>query len=65
VKADIQNLETGLLRKHDNHCLHVKKWSEITNEVERRLKYLLEKLKIERKTLATKQTVNEILDQAS
>jgi len=65
VKADIQNLETGLLRKHDNHCLHVKKWSEITNEVERRLKYLLEKLKIERKTLATKQTVNEILYKAS
>jgi hypothetical protein len=64
VKDDIQNFETGLLRKKDNHCLYVKKWSEITNEVERRLKYLLDKLKMERQTLATKQTVNEILDKA-
>jgi len=62
VKDDIQNLETGLLRKKDNHCLYVKKWSEITNEVERRLRYLLEKLKIERNILSQQNTVNEILE---
>lgn len=62
VKDDIQNLETGLLRKKDNHCLYVKKWSEITNEVERRLRYLLEKLKIERSILSQQNTVNEILE---
>jgi len=64
VKDDIQNMETGLLRKKDNHCLYVKKWSEITNEVERRLKYLLDKLKIERNTLSQKNTIKEIIEVA-
>ena len=54
-------METGLLRKKDNHCLYVKKWSEITNEVERRLKYLLEKLKIERKILSKDNSLQDIL----
>lgn len=44
--------QTDLLRKTYNHCLYVKKWSEITNEVERRLKYLFEKHKIERESLS-------------
>jgi len=61
VKKDIQNFETGLLRKSDNHCLYVKKWSEITNEVERRLKYLLEKLKIERVSLSKEKSLGDIL----
>lgn len=64
VKDDIQNIETGLLRKKDNHCLYVKKWSEITNEVERRLKYLLEKLKIERSTLSKANSLNDIIELA-
>lgn len=62
VNDDIQNIETGLLRKKDNHCLYVKKWSEITNEVERRLKYLLEKLKIERKKLSEENSLKDILE---
>lgn len=61
VSDDIQNIETGLLRKKDNHCLYVKKWSEITNEVERRLKYLLEKLKIERSVLSKGKSLNDIV----
>ncbi len=63
IKADIQNKELGLLRKHDNYCLYVKKWSEITNEVERRLKYLLDKLKIERKKLSSSNTLAEVMDE--
>ncbi len=64
VKADIQNQESGLLRKHDNYCLYVKKWSEITNEVERRLKYLLDKLKIERMKLSSPDTtLAEVMDE--
>lgn len=43
----------GLVQIGDHHSLYVKKWSEITNEVERRLKYLLEKLKIERSKLSS------------
>jgi hypothetical protein len=62
VKDDIQNIESGLLRKKDNHCLYVKKWSEITNEVERRLKYLLEKLKIERESLSKENSIKDILE---
>lgn len=64
VKDDIQNQESGLLRKHDNYCLYVKKWSEIINEVERRLKYLLDKLKIERKKLSSPDnTLAEVMDE--
>jgi len=62
VKRDISNIETGLLRKADNHCLYVKKWSEITNEVERRLKYLLEKLKIEREGLSKGNSIKDIIE---
>ena len=61
VKKDIRNFETGLLRESDNHCLYIKKWSEITNEIERRLKYLLEKLKIERASLAKEKSLEDIL----
>jgi len=63
VKDDIQNHETGLLRKHDNYCLYVKKWSEITNEVERRLKYLLDRLKIERKKLSSPETLQGVMEE--
>ncbi len=62
VKSDIRNIETGLIREADNHCVYVKKWSEITNEVERRLKYLLEKLKIERKKLSEENSLKDIIE---
>ena len=48
-----------------NYSLYVKKWSEITNEVERRLKYLLDKLKIERATLSKSQSLNEVMNEVS
>lgn len=63
VKDDIQNAETGLLRRKDNHCLYVKKWSEIINDVERRLKYLLDKLQVERDKLAKANTLPEIMSE--
>ena len=62
VRKDIRNFETGLLRDSDNHCLYVKKWSEITNEVERRLKYLLDKLKIQRNTLSRDKSLQDIME---
>ena len=62
VKKDIRNIETGLLRESGNHFLYVKKWSEITNEVERRLKYLLEKLKIERNTISKENSLKDIIE---
>ncbi|WP_282039342.1 ATP-binding protein [Saccharicrinis aurantiacus] len=57
----ILNKETGLVIKGDNYSLYLKKWSEVVNEVERRLKYLLEKLKIERGSLSQKNTLEEII----
>ena len=60
----ILNKNTGLVLKGDNYSTYVKKWSEITNEVERRLKYLLEKLKIERGSLSHQNTLNEIIELA-
>ena len=62
VSRRIQNKNTGLVQKGDNYSLYIKKWSEITNEVERRLKYLLEKLKIERNTLSQNITLKEIIE---
>ena len=62
VERRIQNKNTGLILKGTNYSLYVKKWSEITNEVERRLKYLLEKLKIERNTLSQNITLKEIIE---
>ncbi len=61
VGSDILNLENGLLRKRDHHCLYVKKWSEIINDIERRLKYLLEKLQIERTKLSTENTLECVM----
>jgi len=49
----ITDKNTGLILKGDNFNLFVKKWSEVINEVNRRLKYLLEKLKLEREALST------------
>lgn len=65
IKDDIQNQEQGLLRKKDNHCLYVKKWSEIINEVERRLKYLLEKLRTERSKLSSNESLNSIMTETA
>lgn len=65
VKSDLQNHETGLLRKSDNHCLYVRKWSDVINEIERRLKYLLDKLKIERSDLIVASTPVEVLIEVS
>lgn len=52
---------TGLIQKGANYCLYVKKWSEIVNEVERRLKYLMEKLKIERTKLSNADSLDEVM----
>ena len=61
IKEDIQDIGQGLLRKKDNYCLYVKKWSEIINEVERRLRYLREKLQTERSILSSKKSLDSIM----
>lgn len=65
VGRRITNKLTGLIQNGDNYSLYVKKWSEIINEVERRLKYLLDKLKIERTSLSKSNSLNEIMEEVS
>lgn len=65
VGRRIINKLTGLVLNDSNYNLYVKKWSEIINEVERRLKYLLDKLKIERSTLSKSHSLNEVMDEVS
>lgn len=63
VGRRVTNKNTGLIQAGDNYSLYVKKWSEITNEVDRRLKYLLDKLKIERAKLSNSNTLDEVMDE--
>lgn len=59
----VTNKYTGFIQAGDNYSLYIKKWSEITNEVERRLKYLLEKLKTERAKLSNANTLNDVMEE--
>lgn len=63
VGRRIINKYSGLVQEGDNYSLFVKKWSEIINELERRLQYLLEKLKYERNKLSTTNNLDDILDE--
>lgn len=63
VGRRVTNKYTGLVLEGDNYRLYVKKWSEITNEVERRLKYLLDKLKVERAKLSGSNTLNDVMQE--
>jgi len=57
----VTDKSTGFVIKGDNYSLYVKKWSEIVNEVERRLKYLLEKLKFERTQLSESKNISDVM----
>lgn len=55
----------GLTMNEPNCKLYVKKWSQIINDVELRLKYLLEKLRLERSKLSEATTLDDIMDEVS
>ena len=61
VKEDISNPLNGLVRKKDNYCLFVRKWSDIILEAENRFRYLLEKMKIKRSELLSVTTAPDIV----
>ena len=65
VERKITDKLTGLTMKGDNFRLYVKKWSQIVNDVELRLKFLLEKLKLERAELSKASSLDEIMDEVS
>lgn len=65
VERKIINKYTGLTMEGENFKLYVKKWSQIVNDVEMRLKFLLEKLKVERVKLANATTIEEVMTEIS
>jgi len=65
IKRRVANPYTGLIQTGDNYNLYVKKWSEIVLEVENRLKYLLEKLKVERSKLSDNKSLSEIMNEVT
>ena len=65
VERKITDKLTGLTMKGDNFRLYVKKWSQIVNDVEIRLKFLLEKLKMEREELSKATVLDDIMDEVS
>ncbi len=65
VARKVAKKETGLCSEGENYKLYVKKWSQIINDIERRHKYLLEKLKTERQELSKAQTLEEVMTEMS
>ena len=63
VKMSIQNKRTGLAVEQDNFKLYVKKWSDIIHDVEARLHYLEEKLKLQKQSLLENPSLNTIMDE--
>lgn len=65
VERKITDKLSGLTMKGENFRLYVKKWSQIVNEVEMRLKFLLEKLKLERESLSKAVTLDDVMTEIS
>ena len=65
VERKITDKLTGLTMEGDNFRLYVKKWSQLVNDVEMRLKFLFEKLRLERDTLSKAVTLNEVMTEIS
>ncbi|MCH5178081.1 MAG: ATP-binding protein [Prevotellaceae bacterium] len=65
IERKIINKDTGLTMNAPNCKLYVKKWSQIVNDVELRLQYLLEKLNIERTKLSKANVLDEVMDEVT
>lgn len=65
IERKMDDKRTGITINTPNCKLYVKKWSQIVNDVELRLKYLLEKLKVERSKLSEATTLDKIMDEIS
>ena len=63
LERRIQDKQTGLVFDNFNCRLYIKKWSEIINDVEMRMKFLLERLKVERAKLSKATTLGEVMNE--
>lgn len=65
VDRKITDKLTGLTMEGDNFRLYVKKWSQLVNDVEMRLKFLFEKLRLERDNLSKAVSLDEVMTEVS
>lgn len=63
VKRKIKDKNTGLCMDEENCNLYVKKWSEIINDVEKRLNFIQEKLQLKRDQLSSAQNIDDVMDE--
>lgn len=61
VGRKITDKNTGLCMEGDNYKLYVKKWSEIINDVEKRLNFIQEKLQLKREQLSSAQNIDDAM----
>ncbi len=61
VGRKITDKNTGLCMEGDNYKLYVKKWSEIINDVEKRLNFIQEKLQLKRDQLSSAQNIDDVM----
>lgn len=61
VVNQMRNKITGLCVDERNFKLYVKKWSQVLNEAEDRMNYLMERLKLERERLTSPCTLDDIM----
>lgn len=59
----LKDKKTGLASMSERSRIFVKRWSEIINDIEFRHKYLLDKLKIERKHLSNAEKLPELMNE--
>lgn len=60
----MRNKITGLCVDEPHYQLYIKKWSQILNESEARVNFLIDKLQIERDKLSLPDTADEIVEQS-
>ena len=61
VGRKITDKNTGLCMEGYNYKLYVKKWSEIINDVEKRLNFIQEKLQLKRDQLSSAQNIDDVM----
>lgn len=61
VVNQMRNKQTGLCNDERNFKLYVKTWSQVLNEAEDRMNYLMEKLKLERDNISASNTLEQVM----
>lgn len=62
VARKIQDVHTGLYFEGERYKLYVRTWSDIINSAEKRIRFLLERLQIERSSIAPKETLDDAMN---